>query len=153
MLNFVRTNQRCFFPVHFHSNKHETPIWGWISPDQFSQRSRRHGQGNHLWTKCRSNTRSATPAHFDGVKTLTWNLPMNFGWESPSILWMFNSYFGVTDFFFKISLYQSFQEVNGYPMLVSGNSKNSGQTISNTTLSNGMEWSSFFAPLAFMEHN
>ena len=23
MLNFVKTNQRCFFPIHFHSSKHE----------------------------------------------------------------------------------------------------------------------------------
>ena len=52
---------------------------------------------------------------------------------------MFNLYFGVRDCFFTINLYQSFQEVTGYPMLVLGISKNSRQTISNTTLSNGME--------------
>ena len=27
MLNFVRTNQLYFFPIHFHSIKHEPPLW------------------------------------------------------------------------------------------------------------------------------
>ena len=52
---------------------------------------------------------------------------------------MFNPYFGTRDCFFQINLYQSFQEVTGYPILVLGNSNNSRQTISNTTLSNEIE--------------
>ena len=54
-----------------HSIMHEPPLLGWIPSDRFSQRSRRHGQGNHLWTKCRYTARSATPAHLYGVETLT----------------------------------------------------------------------------------
>ena len=52
---------------------------------------------------------------------------------------MCSLYFSVRDFFFQINLYQSFQDVTGYPMLISSISKNSGQTISNTTPSNGRE--------------
>ena len=83
--------------------------------------------------------RSATAAHLDCVQTLTT--------ESAYKLWLRKSFHFVNvqpvlwrqGLFLPDQPLTSFQEVTGYPMLVSGNWRNSGQTISHTTLSSGME--------------